>query len=96
MNERLFDSYLRDDDLDDLNVSIASMNLHVTMNTDVSMTSMKGVAVLLARLNRLDEFALLERLERLLSLERLDDLERFNGNAALSSNSGLELRWTRT
>ena len=54
----------------------------------VSMVStdflqMKDVAVLLARLDRL------ERLDR---LKHLDELERFVGNAALSSNSGLELR----
>ena len=43
---------------------------------------MKDVAVLLARL---------DRLERDNEHKRLDDLERFVGNAALSSNSGLEL-----
>ena len=62
-----------------MNTNVSMM----TMNTDVSMTSMKGVAVLLARLDRL------ERLDR---LKHLDELERFVGNAALSSNSGLELR----
>ena len=49
------------------------MNSNVTMNTDVSNVSMKGVAALLARL---DEFKLLDELIR---LERVDRLERLDG-----------------
>ena len=45
----------------------------MTMNTDFSNVSTKGVAVLLARL---DEF---KRFDELIRLERVDRLERLDG-----------------